>query len=157
MSEFGEVIDHMVADLQANVPALGDAIVHTRVTWDPEELRAGAKERHLAIWPAPEAAAVEPYAIGSVRVRQAFGVLYWEHAPETRRGKRDEDAAERLFVIHDAIVSRFFELGNQMIGAAPDRTFKVWYDSSALPERSGDVRWCGIGFVADRIKSFTAG
>ena len=156
MSEFGDVCDHIGADLKGNITALGDAILHTRTTWSPEELRAQAKERHLAIWPAPEAAVVEPYAIGSHRIRQAFGILYWEQAKEARRGKADEAAAERMFTLHDAIVARLYAHANQLIGPSPTQTFKVWYDSSAVPERSGDVRWFGIGFTTDRMRSFTA-
>jgi hypothetical protein len=154
MSEFGEVCDHLAGDLKANVKGLHDAIIHTRTTWDPTELQARKGERHLAIWPAPEAAVVEPFAIGSHRIRQAFAILYWEPAPETRRGKADVEMAERLFSLHDEVVSRLYEMTNQLIGSGANKTWKVWYDSSALPERSGDVRWFAVGFTADREKHF---
>ena len=144
-------------DLMANVDALQDVIQHRYAGWDASRLQAEPGERHLAIWPAPEAQTAEPLTIGAHRLRSAFGVLYWEHAgDDLALGQVDYEGAAAMLAIHDEVVGRLYAMVNQIIGDPDDPdSFKVWYDSSGLPEFAGTTRWFGVGFIVDRAKEFT--
>ena len=144
--------DAVIADLTVNVPALrGDSVrVHRYSPYDPEELTAEVGERHLSVFPvaasAQEAAPLVTGPGGDL-ITETYRVTYWEHAgDESSRGQSDEDAAAALLELAEDVRDRFYVVANLRLGG----TELTRYLGTALPDRSGQVRWFAIGVQARR-------
>ncbi len=148
VSSFTGVCDAVISDLQNNVRALtGESvIVHRYAPWDPEQLMSAGGERHLAVWPAAEAADAAQAIVtgpGGDMLIQVYRVLYWEDASdESTRGVVDETAASDLLALLESVRARFYEIDNLRLGG----TDYTRYVGASLPERSGHVRWFQITF-----------
>jgi hypothetical protein len=136
--------DAVIDDLTTEVPELRDALVHRYAPYDPEQQLAEPGERHLAVWPAAEAAdAAEPLVTGpgGDMLVQQYRVTYWEHAgDESSRGIADTEAAADLLNLIEKVRARFYDIGNVFIGGS-DHTR---YLGTSLPERGGEIRWFQI-------------
>ena len=144
--------DAVIADLTTNVPALrGDSVrVHRYSPYDPEELTAEVGERHLSVFPvASTPAEVTPLLTGpgGDLITETYRVTYWEHAgDESARGISDEEAAASLLELAEDVRDRFYVVANLRLGG----TELTRYLGTALPDRSGQVRWFAIGLQARR-------
>ena len=144
--------DAVVADLTTNVAGLrGDSVrVHRYSPYDPEELTAEVGERHLSVFPvAATAQEASPLVTGpgGDLITETYRVTYWEHAAdESSRGQSDEDAAAALLSLAEDVRDRFYVIANLRIGG----TELTRYLGTALPDRSGQVRWFAIGLQARR-------
>lgn len=140
-SSFTGYCDAVVEELTTTVPALRDVLIHRYAPWDPEQLIADGGERHLAVWPAADAADVsEPLVTGpgGDMLLQLYRIVYWEDAtPESSRGVVDEQAAADMLGLIEAIRARFYAIENVFLGD----TDRSHYVGTSLPERSGQVRW----------------
>lgn len=147
MSDFSTVVDAIVSELTATVPALAAAKIHRYTPWDPEELVAD-RSKHLAVWPEGETTEeAAPMTYGSRQVRQGYVVLCWEPSgAESARGKRDEAAALVWLDLQNAVRARFHVKANMTLGGS----MMLRYISTRLPERSGQVRWFELRLIADR-------
>ena len=152
MSDFAEVCDALIADLQESVPGCRDTIVHRYAPWDPEELVAKSGEKHLAVWPAPEAENAEPLYIGGHMLRQRYAIAYWEYAADlTARGTSDEAAAADLLDLQNAVRARLYALENANLAGA----MSLRYSATLLPSRQGTTRWFVIVAQLDLPIEFT--
>jgi hypothetical protein len=154
-SDWSTTVDAIVEDLEANVPGLRGATVHRYSPYDPEDLVAAAGERHFAVYPvagdAQEAAAFTTAPGGDV-LTEIYRIAYWEDAgDESSRGISDEEAAEALLELAEAVRDRFYVVANLTLGDAT----QVRYVGTAFPERSGQVRWFALGVRATRVKQAT--
>lgn len=142
--------DAVITDLTANVVGLRGAIVHRYSPYDPEELVAEPGERHLSVFPvASQAQEASPLVTGpgGDLLTEVYRVTYWEWAgEESSRATSDEDAAAALLEIAEDVRDRFYVVANLTIGGAHLNR----YLGTALPERSGQVRWFAIGVQAQR-------
>jgi hypothetical protein len=148
-SEWGTFCAAVMADLTANVAGLRDALAHHPSPYDPEELSAEPGERHLSVFPVSDRAQeAAPFVTdGGARLTEVYRVLYWEHAgDEASRGVADQDAAEDLLELAQAVRDRFFVRANLTLGASSS----VRYIGAVFPDRSGQVRWFAIGVQATR-------
>jgi len=144
-SDFQTTVDAIIADLQANVAAIGTipaANVHRYEPWDPQEMQASPGDgNHLAVWPAIEGAeSGSPFttAPGGSELEQRFAVSYWEHiGTEGGAGVRDEVASAALFTLQNAVRARFFIVANLQIGGAD----QVRYLGTTFPSKATGVRW----------------
>jgi hypothetical protein len=140
-SNFQTFCDAVVDDLTNNVTGLRDARVHRYAPWDPEQLIADGGERHLAVFPAAEAADESIPLVtgpGGDMLIQVYRVVVWEDAgDEASRGVADEDAAADLLELLEAVRERFYKIANTFLGS----TELTKYVGAALPDRAGQVRW----------------
>ena len=142
--------DAVMLDLTTNVPGLRDVREHRYSPYDPGDLYADVGERHLSVFPV--AAAVEESSPlvtgpGGDLLNQVYRIVYWEHAgDESSRGISDEEAAADLLTLAEDVRDRFYVVANLRIGG----TELTRYIGTALPERSGQVRWFAIGVQARR-------
>jgi hypothetical protein len=149
-SSWQTFVDAVMLDLTTNVPGLRDVREHRYSPYDPEELIAEAGERHLSIFPvaaqANEATPLVTGPGGDVHT-QVYRITYWEHAgDESTRGTSDEEAAADMLALAEDVMERFYVVANLRIGG----TELTRYIGTALPERSGQVRWFAIGVQARR-------
>jgi len=152
VSDHSELCDALIDDLQGNVAGLRDAIVHRYGPWDPEEFRAAAGERHLAVWPAPEVETIEARYIGGHTLKQVYAIAYWEWASdEATRAVLDEDAAKALLDLQNAIRARLYALENANLTGVD----RLWYRRTQLPARSSSTRWLVLVVDVDREIQFT--
>ena len=136
-----------MADLTTNVPELRDVREHRYAPWDPEELIAEAGERHLSVFPvASQAQEATPLVTGpgGDLITETYRITYWEDAGDESSRGADEEAAADLLGLAEAIRNRFYDVDNLRLGGA----HLVRYIGTALPERSGQVRWFAIGVQA---------
>ena len=153
MSEFSDVVDAIVSELVDNIDELGEAIVHRYAPWSPEEFVALANERHLAVWPAPEAEQVVPLVTNAYILQQAYIVAVWEPRDEEAvRGRTDEDATKALFDLRDSVRNRFFKTSNFLLASSDD----VRPISTTLPDIAGGSRWFAVRIAVARAKDWTA-
>ena len=149
-SSWQTFVDAIMADLTTNVPGLRDVREHRYAAWDPEELVAEPGERHLSVFPvAASAREAEPLVTGpgGDLLVQTYRVTVWEHAgDESARGIADEQAAADMLDLEEATMLRFYVVANLRLGG----TELTKYIGTALPERSGQVRWFAIGLQARR-------
>ena len=149
-SSWQSFIDAAMTDLTTNVPGLRDVREHRYSPYDPEELVAEVGERHLSVFPvAAQAAEATPLVTGpgGDTITEVYRITYWEHAgDESARGQSDEDAAADLLTLAEDVRDRFYAVANLRIGG----TELTRYIGTALPERSGQVRWFAIGVQARR-------
>lgn len=149
-SDWQRLIDAVLVDLVANVPGLRDVLVHRYSPYDPEEQVAEAGERHLSMYPvAANAQTAEPAITGprGDLLTEVYRIIYWEHAgDESSRGISDEFAAAAMLDLAQAVRDRFYVRENYAIGGTVDTR----YVGTALPERSGQVRWFAVGIAARR-------
>ena len=143
-SDFETVCRAISDELLTTVPGLRDALPHLLAAYDPEQQVAEAGERHLAVWPLAEDPDTPTPLVtgpgGDVLIQQ-YAVLYWEHAgDESARGMLDQDAAIKLFALHNAVRARFYDVDNVRLGG----TSETRYAGARFPERSGQVRWFAI-------------
>lgn len=154
-SSWQTFVDAVMADLTTNVPGLRDVREHRYSPYDPEELVAEVGERHLSVFPvAASAQTAEPFvtAPGGDLLTETYRITYWEHAgDESSRGQSDEGAAADLLSLAEDIRDRFYVIANLTMADAN----QVRYIGTALPERSGQVRWFAIGVQATRVKQAT--
>ena len=140
-----EVCDAIVDDLLNNVSALRGALPHKYSPYDPEELTSSAGERHLSVYPvASTAQTAEPHITGprGDLLTEVYRVVYWEDAgDESARGISDEQATYDLLELAQAVRDRFYVNANYRLGG----TRETRYVGTALPERSGQVRWFAVG------------
>lgn len=144
--------DAIADDLSLNVGALDGAIVHRYAPWDPEELTAGASERHLAVWPLPESAeSADGLTTNAHLLSQGYAVLYWENAgDESSRQVLDEDAAAALLDLQEACRDRFYRQAATTLGGS----YRLWYRSCTMPARSGQVRWFALELQSWATREF---
>lgn len=135
--------DALIEDLQTNVPALTpDSVkVHRYVAWDPEHRVAEVGERHLAVYPDPEALEEAIPLVtgpGGDMLQQVYRVAYWEHAgDESSRAQADESAAGDILDLYEQVRARLYAVGNVFLGGADE----VHYVGGSIPARSSSVRW----------------
>jgi hypothetical protein len=143
-SSFVGLCDAVIDDLTTEVPELRDALIHRYAPWDPEQLMAEAGERHLAVWPAAEAADASTRVVtgpGGDMLEQLYRVAYWEHAgDEASRGIADTEAAADLLNLAEKVRARFYDIDNVFLAGSED----LHYLGTSLPERSGEIRWFQI-------------
>jgi hypothetical protein len=136
----------------SNVPGLRGAIPHRYSPYDPEEQTAAAGERHVAVYPvAATTQTAEPLLTGprTDLLTEAYRIVYWEDAgDESSRGISDEAAAADLLELAQAVRDRFYVRENYAIGGSD--VMDTRYVGTALPERSGQVRWFAIGIQTRR-------
>lgn len=150
-SEVKQVCDWVLDDLQSNVPALAAVATHRIAPWDPERFTLDG-DPHLACWPLPVMETSKPLTTLAHELTSDYVVAYWEPSEmEDGRQVADEEAAEGLFLIRDAIRDRFYDLSNAVIGS----TFKVWYVASETNDATSLTRWLLITFEVHRAKDFT--
>jgi len=149
-SSWETLINAVIDDLTTNVPQLRDVRVHRFSPYDPEELVAEVGERHLSMFPvASQAQTAEPAVTGprGDLLTEVYRITYWEHAgDESARGVSDEEAAADLLALAEDVRDRFYVNANYRIGGTVDTR----YIATALPERSGQIRWFAIGIQARR-------
>jgi hypothetical protein len=145
---FTGICDAIVDDLTTQVPELRDALIHRYAPWDPEQQKAEVGQRHLAVWPAAEAADEATPVVtgpGGDMFLQLYRVAYWEHAgDEPSRGIVDEEAAADMLDLLEKIRARFYDIENVFLGG----TDYTRYIGASLPERSGTVRWFQVSIRA---------
>lgn len=148
MSRWQTFCDAVLLDLMTNVDGLSDALPHRLAPWDPEQGLAEEGDKHLAVFPAAEAAeAATPIvtAPGGDLLVELYRVLYWENAGgESSRGLTDDEAAVALFDLAEATIARFYDIDNVFLGGTELTRF-VGLD---LPDRSGQTRWFQITLQA---------
>lgn len=143
MSKFSQFCDAVLVDLEENVPALRGVLPHRYGPWDPEKLTADGGERHIAVWPAAEAAdeSAPQTTDGGAMLIQLYRILYWEDAgDEAPRGIIHEESAKDLLELIEAVRGRFYLRSNFFIGGTEYTT----YVGTSLPDRSSTVRWFQI-------------
>ena len=153
-SDFQTTCDAIIADLRANVAAIGAipaANIHRYEPWDPQDMQASPGDgNHLAVWPAIEGTeAARPLTTGpgSDLLEQRFAVSYWEHiGTEGGAGVRDEVASAALFTLHNAVRARFYIVANIQIGGA----FDTRYLGSTLPSKATGVRFFTLTIASFR-------
>ena len=149
-SSWQTFVDAVMLDLTTNVPGLRDVREHRYSPYDPEELVADVGERHLSIFPvAATASEATPLVTGpgGDLITEVYRITYWEHAgDESSRGQSDEEAAADLLALAEDVRDRFYVVANLRIGG----TELTRYVGTALPERSGQVRWFAVGVQARR-------
>jgi hypothetical protein len=152
VSSWSTLCDAVLLDLTAGVPGLRGAIKHRYSPYDPEELIAEAGERHVAVYPvAASAQTAEPLVTGprGDLLTEVYRIVYWEDAgDESSRRISDEDAAANLLDLAQAVRDRFYVRENYAIGGSD--VMDTRYIGTALPERSGQVRWFAIGIQTRR-------
>lgn len=149
MSTFSTVCDAIIADLQANVTALSAANipadrVHRYLPGNPEEQGARVGDRHLGVWPEPEAESAERFTTNGNQLQQNYLVVVWEDASETdgmRRADQTADAA--ILDLAEAVRARFHRLAGQTLGGA----FQVDYRGILVPSEAGLNRWFALRLV----------
>ena len=151
-SSWQTTVDAIVEDLEANVPGLLGATIHRYSPYDPEEQIAEAGERHFAVYPVAATAQTAEPALTGPRgdlLTEVYRIVHWEDAgDESSRGVSDEAAAAALLELAQAIRDRFYVRENYAIGG--DGTVDTRYVGTALPDRSGAVRWLAIGLQVRR-------
>jgi hypothetical protein len=153
-SDFQTTVDAIIADLQANVAAIGTipaANVHRYGPWDPQEDMASAGDgNHLAVWPSVEGAeSATPLTTGpgSDLLEQRYAVSYWEHiGTEGGAGVRDETASAALLTLHNAVRARFYVVANLTLGGA----HLTRYLGSTFPARATGTRWFTLTIASFR-------
>jgi hypothetical protein len=146
---WAQLIDDVVADLQAEVAGLDDVDVHRYQAWDPTELQPDGR-RHLAVWPAGEAvdAAEESQFLGvGAALTQAVTVLVWEGDERAPRGVADEVGAAALLTVQEAVRDRL--ISNALAGAGG--SWRCTYGGSEFPEAPGATRWVRVGGTFHRL------
>lgn len=149
MSTFSTVCDALIADLQANVTSLNTTNVpadrvHRYYPANPEEQLSSVGERHLGVWPEPEAETAERFTTGGNLFTQNYLVVVWEHASETDgRRKADQTADAALLDLAEAVRARFHVKSLQTIGGS----FQVDYRGIVLPGEPGMNRWFAVRVV----------
>jgi hypothetical protein len=150
MSTFSTICDYVIADLQANVTSLNTTNVpaertHRYYPANPEEQAASSGERHLGVWPEPEAETAERFTTNGNLLTQNYVVVVWEDASETDSMRRANQTAEAaLLDLAEAVRARFHRLAAQTVGGA----FQVDYRGILLPGEAGLNRWFAVRFVA---------
>lgn len=112
------VVDAWVADITGNVDGMADVVVHPYAPWSLELLYVERNERHLAVWPEPDAEATTPFTTdGGQMTEQDYVVVVWEDAgPESSRLIDDDAANGDWLDLAEAIRARFFVAANVRIG-----------------------------------------
>lgn len=157
MSTFSTVCDAIIADLQTNVTALSVANVpadrvHRYYPANPEENSARVGERHLGVWPEPEAETAERFTTGGNMFTQNYLVVVWEDASETDGTRRADQAADAAILdLAEAVRARFHLKSLQTIGGS----FQVDYRGISLPAEAGLNRMFGVRLVAFNHLDFT--
>lgn len=136
MSDWETFCAAVVTDLTANVGALSGATTHILAPWAPEE-RVNDGKKHLAVWPKAEIGAQSSrLMLGADDVEQVYAVLYWEPAgTESPRQVLDVAGTSALFDLENAIRGRFYRAAFAVAGY-----YRIVYNGTQFPERSGEVR-----------------
>ena len=79
---------------------------------------------------------------------EAYRIVYWEDAGDENRGMLRRGRGRRVAQYRATIRDRFYVRANYAIGG--DGTMDTRYVGTALPERSGAVRWLAIGVEVRR-------
>ena len=153
-SDFQTTVDAIIADLQANVAAIGlipAANIHRYGPWDPQEDMASPGDgNHLAVWPSVEGAeSATPLTTGpgSDLIEQRYAVSYWENiGTEGGAGVRDETASAALLTLHNAVRARFYVVANLTLGGA----HFTRYLGSTFPARATGTRWFTLTIASFR-------
>jgi hypothetical protein len=137
MSDFAVFVDALIEDLVDNVPTLAvePENIHRYDPASPEELLNDGG-RHLAVWPAAEAGeAASPLTLGADEILQVYRLIYWEPSA-SERGITDQEAAQVLLDLANAVRARFYRAAFAVTGF-----WKIRYRGIQFPERSSQVRW----------------
>jgi hypothetical protein len=165
VSDYADFIDDAVLQIQAQVAGFDTSIVpddirhvHRYAPWNPLDLVADGN-RHLAMWPLPDAEAASPLAQNVQQVhtlQHVFAVLAWEDAAPQNSRQMPDEAKDRAWLdVANGLRDFFYVEANRQRAYAWGGYYRITHVGTTFPETPQAVRWVALTITADRTIAFS--